>query len=731
MLVLVLAAATVLEKIHGTTFALQHVYSSPWFVALWVAASVAAICYLWCKKLYKQPAVLLLHISFALILCGALITHLSGVQGSVHLRQSSPEAVHSFITADGNTEELPFSLSLTGFSLEYYPGTVAPMDFVSRFIITDGEEKHEMEVSMNNICRYRHYRFYQARYDSDRLGTTLSVSYDPMGIGVTYAGYVLLLVSAILLLCGRSGGFRSLLRHPLLRAGAASALLLMPALPAAAASEKSHVLPEKTAAAFGDLYVYYNDRICPLQTLAKDFVVKLSGNATYKGFTPEQVFTACLFYYDDWKAEPFIYIRSKEIRDVLGIDGKYACLADFIDTGGYKLDNDMLQGLDPSAIRAAEETNEKFSLFSMAATGSLWKLYPYAAEDSLSGLRKLTWLSLADRMPYGMPAEEQIFVRNSMNYISELVARKDFAQVEELSGKIRKYQEQAAAGFLPSSARFNAEKLYNRLNDSRPLAMASLVLGILSFIYYCRLLIKGRHSHSRITTVLLTLLGVEFLCLCVLISLRGIVSGHLPMSNGHEMMQLTAASAALLTFFFHRKLPVAVAFGFLLCGLALLVSMMGESNPQVTQLMPVLSSPLLCLHVAVIMLAYSLLAFIMLNGITAMVLYVSRQNRETEVERLHVLSRILLYPAVLLLAAGIFIGAVWANLSWGRYWGWDPKEVWALITLLVYAFAFHRSSLPLFRSPMFFHAYSIAAFLCVIITYFGVNFLLGGMHSYA
>ena len=176
---------------------------------------------------------------------------------------------------------------------------------------------------------------------------------------------------------------------------------------------------------------------------------------------------------------------------------------------------------------------------------------------------------------------------------------------------------------------------------------------------------------------------------------------------------------------------MALPFGFLLCGLTLLVSMLSEANPQITQLMPVLASPLLSIHVVVIMIAYSLLAFIMLNGVTAVILHYSNKECIPQIERLQVISRIILYPAIFLLTIGIFVGAIWANVSWGRYWGWDPKEVWALITMLVYALALHPSSLPPFRKPMFFHIFSIVAFLTVLVTYFGVNYILGGIHSYA
>ena len=196
-------------------------------------------------------------------------------------------------------------------------------------------------------------------------------------------------------------------------------------------------------------------------------------------------------------------------------------------------------------------------------------------------------------------------------------------------------------------------------------------------------------------------------------------------------MQFMAVCVILLTFICCRRFEAVIAFGYMLGGLALLVSMLGEANPPITQLMPVLASPLLSIHVVTIMIAYSLLAFAMMNGITALLLSRSHHDCTEQIARLEVISRLLLYPAVCCLALGIFIGAVWANVSWGRYWGWDPKEVWALITMLIYASALHPASLPFFRRPMFFHWFCVIAFASVLITYFGVNFIMGGMHSYA
>ena len=195
-------------------------------------------------------------------------------------------------------------------------------------------------------------------------------------------------------------------------------------------------------------------------------------------------------------------------------------------------------------------------------------------------------------------------------------------------------------------------------------------------------------------------------------------------------MQFLALCALVTAVALCRRFSFAIPFGFILTGFTLLVANISKMDPQITQLMPVLVSPWLSAHVSVIMIAYCLLAFIMLDGVLALIL-ISHENCTEQVKQLTLLSRLLLYPAVFLLTIGIFLGAVWANVSWGRYWAWDPKEVWALVAFMVYGAAFHRRTLPWLRRPLAFHLYMVAAFLVVLMTYFGVNYLLGGMHSYA
>lgn len=427
------------------------------------------------------------------------------------------------------------------------------------------------------------------------------------------------------------------------------------------ATEHPATLPKQVAEQFGNLYIYYNVRICPLQTLAKDFTIKLYGKPNYKSLTAEQVLTAWLFYYDDWKKEQVIRIKSKEVQTLLGIDREYASLSDFVDINGYKLES-AIQGNTEVKDRASiENANEKFNLISMISTGSLLKIYPCYKEET----QQVAWYSLADKLPQDMPEGQWIFIRKSMNYVAEMIAGKKYEEANSLLKKIKEYQCKEAETILPTDARFNAEKIYNTANYNRPLAMFCITIGLLTFILYCRRMIIQENRYIYMSLLLNIVLVVIFIYLSTIIAFRGYISGHLPLSNGFETMQCMAWCSILLTFILQRKFSMAIPFGFLICGLTLLVTMFGEANPQITQLMPVLTSPLLSIHVMVIMVAYSLLAFIMLNGVTAILLHFSGKNSEIQIKRLQIVSEIILYPAVFLLTAGIFVLELSGQMSPG------------------------------------------------------------------
>lgn len=701
LLIVYMASASVLEKFYGTGAVMKWGYHSPVFIGLWATAALSGVACLYLKiiKGRRLPEIAFatagIHIALVLILAGALLTHVSGRQGTVHLRTGGTP-VTEYLDENGMASAFPFAVSLEAFRVEYHPGSYAPSDYVSTVKVVSGDEETVTQVSMNSIFRYRGYRFCQAAYDDDAEGATLAVSHDPAGVAVTYSGYLLLLVSMVCFFFQKDSGFRESLRRVSGKATATLLLFIVPGLhTGVSASEVNGTsvcraelkyLPKEVAEEYGRMYVYYNDRICQIQTLAGDFAMKLYGKKSYKGLSAEQVLTGWIFFYDSW-------------RQTVG-DGP---------AGGHK---------DEIKARDREDA------IMLVCSARLLKIFPYKDADG-----KVTWYSSVDTLPLDMDDSQWIFVRKVMSLAGESIVKKDYASASGIFGKIREFQEKEAADVLPSGARIGAERIYNAIGRPGAAAMLCLGAGLLLFIFRC---FSGQGpvtAAGKIAgkTVFILSVGV-FVYLSAVFILRWYVSAHVPMSNGFETMMLLAWHVMMLTVFVRKKYPLIQPFGFLLAGFALLVASLGGSDPRITHMMPVLSSPLLSVHVMCMMISYTLLGLVMLNGLMALVRHYASGK---PADRQAFLSRMVLYPAVFFLAAGTFLGAVWANVSWGRYWAWDPKEVWALVTLLVYAFALHGNSLKAFRRPVFFHWFCVLAFLCVIITYFGVNFFLGGLHGYA
>lgn len=702
LITVLLMVATVVEKFYGSAFVHQYIYSSPVMIVLWGVMALSAICYLLHKGIHKQKITFLLHLSFVLILAGALTTHICGRQGSLHLRVGD-DAVNSFVLSNGDSGEFPFKIVLDDFELCYYVGTLAPMDYISNVTIQDDDKRISAAISMNNILKYRGYRFYQSGYDADNNGTTLFVSFDPFGTTITYLGYLCLIVSMLLFFFQRGSIFRSLLKNPILKNGALVFLLFV------GVGAKAANIPTDFADSFGKLYVYHNNRIVPLQTLARDYTAKLCGDVNYGDLSAEELLCEMFFNFEDWQDEPIIKVKGKDIRAILGIEGAYASINDFMDGDVYKL-SAALRGSDAKTRRNAENATEKYNLVMLCSSGMLLNIVPVVSANTAT----VEWHSVADR--------SNVIIDSTVEQIANALYAEDYDKAISLVEELKSEQQKVAQTVLPNNLKFNAELLYNKVHRGKPIAIICIVIGMTAY------LLTIRRNISRLLFIPMCLL---FAYISLNVVLRALVSGHVPLSNGFETVTFMAWCCSLFAIVFSKRFRYAMPFGFLICGFALLVAMMGESTPQITQLMPVLHSPLLSIHVMLIMVAYTLLAFTMMNGVTAIVLHSINRGATEQIEYLSVISRILLYPAVFLLTVGIFIGAIWANVSWGRYWGWDPKEVWALITMLIYASAIHVQSLKWFRKPIHFHLFCVVAFLSVLMTYFGVNFVLGGLHSYA
>lgn len=690
-----LAAGTIIEKYQGSEFAHEHVYSSWWFILLLAAVGAGCLYTIFSRKLWRIPHRLLLYCSAAVILLGGGLTTWTGQHGELELRPGVASNVCS--DGDGGSFTLPFSITLDHFEIKTYPGTKAPMDFVSHLLV-DGQPA---TISMNNIYRHKGYRFYQADYDMEG-GSTLSVSHDPWGIAVTYTGYLLALAGLVWMFLSRQSHWRRLLRSlPV-------ALLLL----CSNAQAAPQTLPRPTADKMGQLYVLYKGRICPLQTLAKDFTTKLYGKATYQGLTPEQVLSGWLFYSGEWCDEPIIKIKGNGLRQQLGMDGRFTSYNNLVA-------HESLFQPSPSSkeLRAADE---KLNLVKMVLGNSLLKIFPIT--DSTN---TLNWYAQNDPLPLSTDDEEYLFVRKQLSYCQELVVKKDFNTLNTVFVKTAEYQHKKASSVLPSPFRVKAERIYNTLSTGRWLALASITLGLLFFVL--AMASRARRTDSRnqvpwhygVSAMVVALLTVFLLLIFIL---RWIAGGHAPMAGGFDSMHLMSIAMGILSLCLLKRHPMAPSIALMAMGFCLLVAMMSGSNPPVTPLMPVLSSPLLTLHVTVIMIAYALFFLVMFGSIAALL----RPTLSGGIQRTNLL---MLYPAVALLALGIIIGAVWANISWGNYWSWDPKEVWALVTLIVYLYPLQLSSLE-GHSVRRFHIWCIISFLSVVITYFGVNLILGGMHSY-
>ena len=744
ILVLVcMAAATIVEKSQGTDYAHAHYYGAWWFILIWAVLAALGAFYI-IKRKVKCASTLALHLSFIIILLGALLTHVSAKRGMIHLRIGQP--TDTYMAQDEEQgmkeEKLPFSLCLQKFEAKMHDGTNAVADYSSKFTVIDGDDKSEGEVSMNNIYSHRSYRLYQSSYDEDGKGSVLAINADPYGIPVTYTGYALLFISLVWMLFDPKGGYRKLLKSPLLKKGALITALILSMsniqtlhAESATGNLQNAVLPKETAEKFGELHILYNDRICPVQTFALDFCKKIYGARSYQGLTAEQVLSGWIFYGNTWANEPFIKIKSGEMKTAMNLPD-YASLNTFFnrEMGGYTIGQyvqEYYNGQQDKFHQQAADIDGKIQIIMELREGVSLKVLPYTFTKNVKATKDhsfikagtTTWFSPVDKLPQAVEHQHALYIRNVFSLLNGDVKAGNTSRVNEFFVKMKKYQEVSSGNSLPTNTQYKAERINNAFPFATILFMANLTLGFIALFYTIYRMTKKREIKA-LNIALPILLGVSFLALTFGLALRWIISGNIPMSNGYESMLTVAWFVMLISILMQLRIRIVMVFGFLISGFFLLVSHINQMDPAIGQMMPVLNSPLLSIHVSIIMMSYALLSLTFICGIMGICL-------RSHGEELQALSRIFLYPALTTMGFGIFIGAIWANVSWGNYWSWDSKETWALITFMIYAVVVHTQSLPVFRKPLVYHIYITLAFLSIAMTYFGVNYFLTGMHSYA
>ena len=744
ILVLVcMAAATIVEKSQGTDYAHAHYYGAWWFILIWAVLAALGAFYI-IKRKVKCASTLALHLSFIIILAGALLTHISAKRGMIHLRIGQP--TDTYMAQDEEQgmkeEKLPFSLCLQKFEAKMHDGTNAVADYSSKFTVIDGDDKSEGEVSMNNIYSHRSYRLYQSSYDEDGKGSVLAINADPYGIPVTYTGYALLFISLVWMLFDPKGGYRKLLKSPLLKKGALITALILSMgniqtlhAESATGNLQNAVLPKETAEKFGELHILYNDRICPVQTFALDFCKKIYGARSYQGLTAEQVLSGWVFYGNTWANEPFIKIKSGEMKTAMNLPD-YASLNTFFnrEMGGYTIGQyvqEYYNGQQDKFHQQAADIDGKIQIIMELREGISLKVLPYTFTKNVKATKDhsfikagtTTWFSPVDKLPQAVEHQHALYIKNVFSLLNGDVKAGNTSRVNEFFVKMKKYQEVSSGNSLPTATQYKAERINNAFPFATILFMANLTLGFIALFYTIYRMMKKREI-KVLNIALPILLGISFLALTFGLALRWIISGNIPMSNGYESMLTVAWFVMLISILMQLRIRIVMVFGFLISGFFLLVSHINQMDPAIGQMMPVLNSPLLSIHVSIIMMSYALLSLTFICGIMGICL-------RSHGEELQALSRIFLYPALTTMGFGIFIGAIWANVSWGNYWSWDSKETWALITFMIYAVVVHTQSLPVFRKPLVYHIYITLAFLSIAMTYFGVNYFLTGMHSYA
>ena len=724
IITLVMMVATFVDNRMGNVYACEHIYNSVWFVILWILLACLSIAYIIKRKLYKRMAIMGVHLSFLLILAGAFTSWLTSESGKIHVRKGMPTSTYE--NKDGEEKNLGFTINLKDFKVTYYPGTDAPMDYVSTLTTDD----NTIEISMNSIGEHNGYRFTQASYDDDMQGSTLGLLYDPWGIGITYAGYALLFISLIVSIFKNKTRMQSFYKKAMCPQVAKTISIVIALwscmLPLSTSAQEQLKIDAKVYNDFGKICVLYNSRICPINTVATDFVTKLCGKPSWKGMSANEVFAGWVFDVPYWETVKMIEIKDKKVQELMGLSDKWASFHDFYNEyNEYKLENPLKEAYkkgDKDWQKKLSSVDEKFNIIRMLYNGEMLKVFPY---KNTSG--HFIWIAPGESLKnVRLPEKELNFVMKSMDYLAESIITGDNTRAESIATKIYNYQHVRGREVIPSTFGVYCELFYNALNTQRWCIMGYLTLALLVVIASTMTLSEKKEKRTRI--VKLALIGIMLFHTTLLLALRWLVSGHLPLSNGYETMQFMAWAVLILTIAMYKRFQVIQAFGPLLASFALLVAMITDSNPQITQLMPVLQSPLLSLHVMVIMFSYALFGLMALIGIQGIIMHYRKASSVEE--KLAAMSQFLLYPAVALLAIGIFIGAIWANVSWGKYWGWDSKEVWALITMLIYAAPLH-SDIQWMRKPIHIHIYMTLAFLSVLMTYFGVNYFLAGMHSYA
>lgn len=658
---------------------------------------------------------------------------------------------------------IDFQVLCKDFKLDKYPGSESPSSFSSDLTIIDQKRKvkKDRKVFMNNVMDYDGYRFFQSSYELDNPatpeneeGTKLSVNHDWWGTNITYLGYLLMSIGMLMSLFAPVGRFRELNdRMKKLKAKRSSLMSVMLALGFISiqatnfAQEHAHkanpvaniyrVMTEEHSEKLASLLVQdYEGRISPMHTLCDQLLRKIHRSNRYKNYNAVQTIMSIQMYPQYWINQKIVQVPSN-LRAPLKL-GEYASVMDLVDAKTqqfkwlkeYKIAHQRLESQRNEFDKKLIKLNEKFEVIQGII---MWK---YLRVVPKKGDANHTWF-----IPFEVDTAASLQVLSYISLIDEGAKKHNFSKAESVLKKIKWHQRKVSASVVPSEKAVKMEISYNKMEIFKHSYQMLLTLGflllIVSFIGIFRSA-KSRFVQVQkwINRVMITLLLVVFVYLASGLAMRWYISGHAPWSNGYEAVVFIAWVTMIAGFSFTRKNIVILAGTAILASLMIFVTELSLFDPEITPLVPVLKSYWLKIHVAIITGSYGFLGLAAILGFLNLILYTVRNERNKVIVTINIneltyVSEMTMTIGLFMLTIGTFLGGIWANESWGRYWGWDPKETWALVSVLVYAVILHLRFIPKLSGKFVFNVMSFWGYSAILFTFFGVNFMLVGLHSYA
>jgi cytochrome c-type biogenesis protein CcsB len=676
-----------------------------------------------------------------------------GKQGAIGEMKETTIGELSVGASFGSTvHSLPFSLKLNDFQIERYPGSKSPSSFASEVTLSDTKNHVDkpFRIFMNNILKYKGYRFFQSSFDEDEKGTVLSVNYDAAGTTVTYIGYLLMTIGMVLTLFSRKSKFIRLIkssarlsreRNKIFTSVLFFGLLFSGIVSSAQNTNKTVSLDH--AKKFGQMLVQNSEgRIEPVNTLASEILRKVAKKGNFEGKEPVQVILEILMDPQKWEDVPLIRVSDPALRKILGATGNYISFHNAFENdsaNSYKLSGlvDKAYEKKPAKRNRFDKeiinVDERVNILYKYISGGFLTIFPVPGESSNK------WISVNDAMMQNMHGDPLPAVGIFGNYIESVkVATQtgNYTEAENFLDQLKKNQKEFGAKIYPPKMKTNLEIFYINFNIFSILAKVYVLLGLLLLVFqFISLLSAKSHLKMSWKMAFALVLGL-FLIHTAGLGIRWYISEHAPWSNGYETLLYISWATCLAGLIFSKRSPMTLAVTTILSAISLFVAGMSWMSPELTNLVPVLKSYWLVIHVAVITASYGFFAVAALLGLLNLILMILQTPFYNErirytIKELVLIIQIAFIVGLFLITIGAFLGGVWANESWGRYWGWDPKETWAMVTILVYAFIVHMDKIPGFKGPFAVSFASVVGLGSVLMTFFGVNYYLSGLHSYA